>query len=52
MKYIVIKIEKIDKGNEKDICETIGDMIERGYSSGMGSPVDWSIEKSKHVKIK
>ena len=51
MKYIVIKIEKADKGNEKYICERIGEMIEEGYTSGMGSPVDWSIEKSKHVNI-
>jgi len=52
MKYIIIKIKKADKGNEQYICQRVGEMIEEGYASGIGSPVDWSIEKSKNVEIK
>lgn len=45
MKAIIIKIEEEDEGNEVFICERIGQMIEEGYTSGMGSPVNWHIEK-------
>lgn len=46
MKAIIIKLEEEDLGNEKYILEKIGRMIEDGYTSGMGSPVNWHLENN------
>lgn len=49
MKIVVIKLEKVDESHVEFLLGDIAKKIEQGYTSGMGSPVDWTIEKSESV---
>ena len=46
MKIVVIKLETVDVPYASFILSDIVVKIDKGYTSGMGSPVDWHIENA------